>query len=272
MIFSFEETPESRASSADTSSSSKTLVYKAVGEQSETIVEAYAYSGTPTTVTVAGGTLYRKSVSVDPDGWAQYIVTVTYGKLDSSSVAVGSSTFSFDTSGATINIKAAKAHVQSYDSLGTVSTGHHKGAINVKPDGDVEGVEIIIPALKLTYTFNHPSGVVTESFARLIASVTGMTNNATFRGFAAGELLFAGASGSDGSEAEASVSYSFVASSNVTGLSIGAITGIAKAGHDYAWVEFEDDVDTGEAIRPPKRVHVERVYDSFAFASVFGWS
>jgi len=268
MIFSFEETPESRASSSDTASSTKTLVFKAVGEQNEAIVEAYAYSATPGVVTVNSGTIYRKSISIDPDGWAQYIVTVTYGKLDSSSVAVGSSTFSFDTSGATINIKAAKAHVASYPDSGN----WHKGAINVKADGDVEGVEIVIPALKLTYAFNHPEGVVTENFARLIASVTGMTNNGTFRGFAAGELLFAGASGSDGSDAEATVSYSFVASSNVTDLSISDITGIAKSGHDYAWVEFEDDVDTGEAIRPPKRVHVERVYDSFNFASVFGWS
>lgn len=268
MIFSFEETPESRGSSADTSSATKTLVYKAVGETNVSIVEAYAYTGTPATVTFSGGTLYRRGVAVDPDGWAQYLVTVTYGKLDSSSVAVGSSTFSFDTSGATINIKCAKAHVESYPDSGN----WHKGAINVKADGDVEGVEIVIPALKLTYTFNHPTGIVTESFARLLSSVTGMTNSATFRGFTAGELLFAGASGSDGTNAEASVSYTFVASSNETSLSIGGITGIAKAGHDYAWVEFEDDIDTGEPIRPPKRVHVERVYDSFAFASVFGWS
>jgi len=268
MVFSFEETPESRASTADKNSATKTLIYKSVGEFDETIVEAYAYTGSPATVTVATGTLYRSSVNVDPDGWGQYRVTVTYGKLDSKSVPTGTSTFSFDTSGATINIKAAKAHVASYPDSGN----WHKGAINVKADGDVEGVEIVIPALKLTYTFNHPSGVVTEDFARLLASVTGMTNSATFRGFSAGELLFAGASGSDGSEAEASVSYSFVASSNETSLTIGDITGIAKAGHDYAWVEFEDDVDAGEPIRPPKRVHVERVYDSFAFASVFGWS
>lgn len=272
MIFSFEETPESRASNADTSTASKTLIYKAVGEQSDAIVEAYAYTGTPSTVTIAGGTLYRKSVSVDPDGWAQYIVTVTYGKLDPRSVPVGSSTFSFDSSGATINIKAAKAHIATYDSSGVVAGDFHKGAINVKADGDVEGVEIVIPALKLTYTFNHPAGIVTESFARLIASVTGMTNDATFRGFAAGELLFAGASGSDGTDADASVSYSFVASSNVTDLSIGDITGIAKAGHDYAWVSFSDEIDDGAAMRQPKQVHVEAVYDSFNFPTVFGWS
>lgn len=268
MIFSFEETPESRSSSADTTAATKTLVYKAVGEQDNAIVEAYAYTGTPATVTYVGGTLYRKAIAVDPDGWAQYRVTVTYGKLDKKSVPLGSATFSFDTSGATINVKAAKAHVASYPDDGD----WHKGAINVKADGDVEGVEIVIPALKMTYTFNHPAGIVTESFARLLASVTGRTNSATFRGFAAGELLFAGASGSDGTDADASISYSFVASSNETSLTIGEITSIAKAGHDYAWVEFEDDIDTGEAIRPPKRVHVERVYDSFNFATVFGWS
>lgn len=269
MAFTFEETPASRQESVDGSgSASYTLMYKAVGEFNDAVVMSYAYSLTPVSILVTSGLLYRKNITKDPDGWGQYLITVTYGKLDRKSVPSGSSTFSFDTSGATINIKAAKAHVASYPDSGN----WHKGAINVKGDGDVEGVDIIIPALKLTYTFNHPQGVITESFARTLAGVTGMTNSATFRGFAAGELLFAGASGSDGSEAEAAVSYTMIASNNESSLSIGDITGIAKAGHDYAWVEFEDGIDTGEPIRPPKRVHVERVYDSFNFASIFAWS
>lgn len=267
MDFSFEETPDSRQFSADTSTATETRIWRAVGEQDDSIVKAYALSATPSIVSTSVGTLYRKAITVEPNGWANYLVTVTYGKLDPSSVAVGSSTFSFDTSGATINIKVAKAHVSTYP-----SGPDHGGTINVKPDGDVEGAEIIIPALKLTYSFNHPSGVVDEAFARLIASVTGMTNSAEFRGFEAGELLFAGASGSDGSEAEATVSYTMIASSNETDLTIGEISGIAKAGHDLIWFEYDDTVDSGEAVRPPKRCHVERVYDSFNFATVFGWS
>jgi hypothetical protein len=273
MAFSFEETPASRSESIDSSGGvSYTLVYKACGEFNDALVMNYATTLSPVSVVTSSGVLYRKSISKDPDGWCQYVVTITYGKLDKKSVPKGSSTFSFDTSGATINIKAAKAHVASYESSGVVAGNFHGGAINVEAPGDVKGVDVIIPALKLTYTFNHPAGVVTPAFARAIASVTGMTNSGGFQGFDAGELLFAGASGSDGTEADAAVSYTLIASGNATNLSIGAISNIAKLGHDYLWVEFDDTVEDDEAASPPKRVHVERVYDSFDFASVFGWS
>jgi hypothetical protein len=270
MSFSFEETPNSGSETKEPPPI--TLEYKAAGETDRATVMAYAASATPGTATGTAGTLYRKDIQVAPDGWGQYRVSVLYAKSDRGKPPVGSATFSFDTQGATINIKAAKEHLASYEASGVVAGDFHKGAINVKADGDVEGVDIVIPALKLTYTFTHPEGVVNEGYARTLANYTGMTNSEVFRGFQIGELLFAGASGSDGSDAEASVTYNFIASSNTTTLSIGEITGISKAGHDYAWVEFEDAVSDGEATRPPKRVHVERVYDVFNFASAFGWS
>lgn len=263
--FSFEETPDSRQETFDPPT--YTLIYKANGEQDDAIVQAYAIAATPSVVFRAAGALYRKDIKRDPDGSHQYIVTATYEKRERGSTPVGDFTFSFDTTGATVNIKAAKEHIASYPDDGD----WHKGAIGVKADGDVEGADIIIPALKLTYNFKHPQAIVTESFARTLATVTGRTNSATFRGFQAGELLFLGATGSDGTEAEAEVSYQFAASENVTDLSIGEITSIAKKGHELVWISFTDGVESGEAVRKPKRVHVERCYDSFDFSSVFGW-
>jgi len=267
LAFTLQETPESRQETLNPPA--YTLVYKAVGEQDDYLVSAYALAATPLVVYRTTSTLYRKDLRIAPDGHGQYTVTVPYGPLDKSSNPTGSSTFSFDTSGATINIKGAKQHIQSSQS----GSKNHKGAIGVRGDGDVEGADIIVPALKMTYTFKHPDGVVTESFARSIAAATGRTNSATFRGFTTGELLFIGGSGSDGSDSEADVSYNFIALPNETNYTIGDINGIVKDGHHYAWVEFEDAVDGGgEPIRPPKVVHIERVYDSVNFASVFGWS
>lgn len=266
MAFTFEETPDSRSETYDPPA--YTLIYKAAGEHDDYIVSLHAQSATPITVFRPTGTLYRRNITMVPDGHAQYIVTVPYGQLDSSNVPTGSSTFSFDTSGATVKIKAAKEHVATYPT----TNNHHKGAIGVKEDGDVEGADIVVPALKLTYGFSHAQGVVSETFARTIASATGRTNANAFRGFAQGELLFVGGSGSDGTEAAATVDYSFIAQANETSMSIGEISGIVKKGHHYAWVEFEDDTSGGEAIKPPKRVHVERVYDEIDFATYFGWS
>jgi len=130
----------------------------------------------------------------------------------------------------------------------------------------------VVPALKLTYSFKHSAGVINEDHARALAGVTGMTNSAEFRGFQAGELLYIGSTGEDGTETEASVEYIFVASQNVTDLTIGDIASIAKEGHHYLWIEFKNEVEDGQPAVQPERVHIERVYDSFDFASVFGWS
>lgn len=274
MPFSFEETPNSRA--ATTVPPAYTLIYNAVGEQDDAVVHAYALNATPALVSRPTGTLYRKDVRIDVVGWAHYLVTVPYGQLDPSNTPAGSATFNFSTRGATVKIKAAKEHIATYESSGVVAGDFHKGAIGVKRNSDgtqeAEGSDIIISALRLTYSFRHPAAIVTESFARLLSTVTGMTNSATFRGFAAGELLYAGSDGSDGTDAEATVDYEFIASGNTTSLSIGDIANIVKQGHHIAWVEFEDNVDSGEAVHRPKRVHIERPYDSFNFATVFGWS
>lgn len=264
-MFQFEETPDSRAWTTDPVG--LTYRFKAAGEHSDSTVVAYAIAATPSVVYTAFGALYRGNVQVDPEGHLQYMVTIPYGPTKSETGAVS---FRFDTTGATINIKAAKEHVASYPSGDPADP--HKGSIGVTAKGDVDGADIVIPALKLTYSFKHPSGVIDETQARALASVTGMTNSEEFRGFQPGELLYLGSTGEDGTETEASVDYVFVASQNATGLTIGEITGIAKDGHDYLWIEFKEEVEDGEPAVQPKRVHVERVYDSFDFAAVFGWS
>lgn len=262
--FSFEEDPQSRNQESGDSQSHE-LVFIANGETDDFIVHNYAIFTAPTAVARPTGILYRTGIRVESIGWALYRVTANYG---SRKATPGSYTFNFDTTGATINIKCAKSHIKSYP----VDGDWHKGALNVKKDGDVEGADIVIPALKLTYTFKQPQGIVTEDYANQLARVTGTTNLNPYRVYAAGELLFVGGTGSDGSDAEAEVSYQFIASQNVTGISIGGISGIAKNGHDYAWVEFEDDVHSGEAVQRPKRVHVDLIYDSTDFASALGWS
>lgn len=273
MSFSFEELPESRAQSSGTSASaSHTLVYKALGEQDDYTVHAYAIANTSTYVVRPSGVLYRNNINVRPDGFQQYIVEVTYGRLDKTTLPSGSYTFNFDTTGGTANIKCGRSHTASYNASGTVSSPDHKGAIGVKSDGSVDGVDIIIPKLRLNFSFKHPSGDITADFVKTLAAITGCTNLYRFIGFDPGELLFLGASGSDGTEVEMEVTYAFEASANVTGLASGGITGITKSGHDYLWHEFDDSVDSGKPVTRAKYVHIEQVYESADFAAVFQWN
>jgi len=62
----------------------------------------------------------------------------------------------------------------------------------------------------------------------------------------------------------------FAASPNVTGLSVGDITGIDKKGWEYLWVLYQDTEDTSAAalVKRPVAAYVERVYDSGNFGSL----
>lgn len=269
MSFSFDEIPESRSGTVNPPTHQRR--YRAVGEFDSSTVESAAVALTPAYVDLPHGRLFRQDVQIEEDGWSNYLITVPYGQLERE---VGSFGFRFDTTGATVNIKAARKHISTYDDSGPLAGDFHKGAINVKEDGDVEGVDIVIPALRLTYTFKHPAGAVNESFARDMARITGRTNELEFRGFEPEELLFLGASGSDGSDADAEVAYEFIGEGEAVGqdtISIGDIKDIVKKGHHILWVEFKDDVDNGNPIRPPWRVHIDQVYEPVNFEERFGW-
>jgi hypothetical protein len=93
--------------------------------------------------------------------------------------------------------------------------------------------------------------------------------------FDANELLFLGATGSQGSDTETDIAYSFAASENISGLTIGAIASIAKKGHDYLDVKWMDTVETEGAYeldaKKAKHVYTHRVYDEVAFADLMGF-
>lgn len=177
---------------------------------------------------------------------------------------VGDYTFSFDTTGGTVQRKYSLAST-AYPKPGETA-GSFKGAIGVTQDG-VEGVEIGIPALKFSVRRRFAQASITLSYVQTLAAMTYTTNNDTFLGFAAGELLFIGASGQEGLESDPEITFNFIASPNVTGLMIGDISSIAKGGHEYLWVYFEPiEDDTAKlTVRQPKSVHVEQVYEQSDF-------
>jgi hypothetical protein len=59
-----------------------------------------------------------------------------------------------------------------------------------------------------------------------------------------------------------------VASKNVTGKKIGDISGIAKRGHEYLWVRYEDAVESNVLMKKPKAVYVNRVYKDSDFSAL----
>jgi len=182
---------------------------------------------------------------------------------------------SFDTGGATQHITQAIPsdtfpNGEQRFHTGSPAAPNMRGAIGV--DGDsVQGVDIVVPQLTWTETYDVPTQYVTTNYIKKVSMLTGTVNNAAFRGFAAGEVLFTGASGSqqwdeDKGDGPWSLSYKFVASANqgpnktFPAITIGDIEDIEKDGHDYLWVRYEDAVENSTLLKKPKFVYVNKVY------------
>jgi hypothetical protein len=173
---------------------------------------------------------------------------------------------SFDTTGGTVRARASRS-TTSYAISGRTAPDF-KGSIEVS-DGEPQGVDVAIPALKLVFTYKWPKGVVTLNDVKAIAGFTGKTNSAPWYGYQAGELLFLGASGQLDLTVPTEIAYNFAASANAT-VSIGSwITGIQKGGHQHLWVAFEDTEDSAakKLVQRPLGAYVETLYDSADFAA-----
>ena len=148
----------------------------------------------------------------------------------------------------------------------------HKGAIGVTDHG-VEGCDIIVPKFSWTETWQLPIADYGWAYSQVLKAATGRVNASEFRGFPAGQVLFKGGKGSASSKDPTliEISYAFDQSDDVTAQTIGDITGIAKTGWQYLWVQIRRDRHDATAkdyVRRPKSVYVERVYDSVAFATL----
>lgn len=255
MFFKFAEVPTSDNSTSNPPTT--TLEYVATGSDDGAFVKSYAISATALSVLTPQGTLWRQDIQISHEGFSNWHITVPYAR---EKAATGSYRFSFDTTGGTVHITNSKETVGKFPA----TAPNFKGMIGVHDD-QVDGVDITIPALKMSYAFKHPLGVMSEAKAKYLSSITGMVSSVLWHGFAAGEILFLGATGSDGTDAEAEVAYHVVASVNATGLSFGDVANVIKKGHEYAWIAWKNAVDAGPPKRPvkqPEFVYVERLYDT----------
>ena len=257
MTFRFFEQPRSRSQTFLPPSAE--LVYTASGTTDDAYVMSYALLATP--AMYLG--LWRQDIRLEPVASSLYTVVVPYGP---NNVVMGEFRLAFDTTGGTIHILASRQTLSSYPA----GAPDYKGLIGVHA-ADVDGCDIVIPALRLTVNFQHPLGIMTLPRIKQLARNVGKVNSATWLTFAAGEVLFLGVTGDEGTAAPTNVAYSFACSENVTGLTVGAIANIVKRGHDYLWLYYQDGVDGGKPIKKAKYAYVERVYAETNFTALLGF-
>lgn len=173
---------------------------------------------------------------------------------------------SFDSTGATAHISQAISTIHTYVA-GGAPAADLQGAIGY--DGDrVNGVDIITPGWKRNEIWYFAAADLMESDWY---NATGKVNSTDFRGYAAGELLFNGVSGNQRSPtAPYALTFSFSASPNQTGLTVGSITGISKKGWELLDIFYTNSVDgtSFSRIKVPYQVAVQKVYDEYDFTTL----
>ena len=211
--------------------------------------------------------LERGEITLEPIGPTQWEATVQYNPPDEE-MEEGDWSHSFDTGGGSQHITQSKETVDSYAPTGETAPDF-KGAIGVTKDG-VAGVDITVPVYRFSETHIIADEKVTNAYKGRLFNLTGKTNSDAWNGFAAGETLFLGSSGSKRGRGDWEITFNFAASPNKTGLSVGDITGIDKKGWEYLWVLYEEQVDdTAKAlVKRPKAVYVEKVYEEDDFAKL----
>lgn len=260
MVFRFKEARNSRSQSV--AGKTYELKYIAAGSSSDLFVRSYAVGATPALINTPNGTLYRQDVRLEPTASHIFRITVPYAEKKNET---GSLNWRFSTTGGTVRVRASKQTVKRYPE----NAFDFKNLIGVNGK-DVEGTEIVVPAMKISVNYKHPLGVITLPYARHLFNITGTTNQTAMLGFPRGEVLFFGSDGADGTDAEATVSYEFVISQNAK-LTIGDITNIEKLGHQYLWLTWESNV-AGDAVgQKPKAIYIERVYNEIDMAVALGF-
>lgn len=247
----------------------RTYHYRIVEAATESLVRNHLSSILDPVVITSYGVLFRGDMRISQVAFDQWDADVDYQPRP---YQPGDWTFNWSTTGGTRRMLHSLETIARYPSATAPS---YEQAIDVQGD-EIKGIDVVEPQMKFGLSIRHPLGVLSPAYAKLMQSITGRVNSTPFLQWAAGEVLFLGASGVDGRQTEASATYEFAVSPNISGLTVGSITGVAKKGWEAAWVKFKDSTKTVSgttySVKIPQFVYVERVYDTADLAGIIGVS
>lgn len=265
------------------------VLVKDAGDQAEALGAALAESP------VTYGGLIRAEPDVSELGAGRYLVEFDYKPWTEGTPGTAGTTsppekagqpvgtdLSFTFGGQTVKVFTSKETKFSAGRIDNPAPSFNQ-MIGYNPkDGSVEGCEVFAKSCDYSITKRY-AGISYGYLATLFKNVA-TTNDAAFRGTAAGESLYIGADGSyrgsgSGGGGEGSLPWEitgkFKYSPNQSeDIEVGDITFPAGTidGHDYQWFIFEDTTeDVGEGpykVSRPKFGYVERVYDESDFTDL----
>ncbi len=204
-----------------------------------------------------------------------------YGYPEKKRPTTGESIRTFSSGGGTTHItqRIEALPAQSYKADGiTGEIPDFKGGIGVTIKGResvVAGVDIYTPAWTFEETHYFSNETMTAEYQDDIEFCHGKINIDEFRGRAAGEVLFIGATGRQRGGEDWEVTFRFAVSKNKSNFRIGDITiaggeGEEKLGWDYLWLLYEDfqDEAAGKIVKRAAYAYVDPVYYSTLFSAL----
>lgn len=283
-IFCYEaaDSPEiTRKASKGSSASARVICMCDDGEFSGQAISAALAISAPTVFTheailIRNEAKCKTMIPLDANGRGVYEVTIEYGEDDDDQSQErgepGTWHYSFDTTGGTHHVTQSEEEIDQSDTDMDGIVGW---------DGkEAKGVDVVVPQLSFEITaYYHPRAVTTQ-FVASLARATGKVNSDAWLGFAAGELLFMGASGQGDIPTVAGqrlkpvpINLKFAASENRTSIVLNADNTVpSKKGWEYLDVQFHATDDSNAVIPKIKRWSVHRLYQEMSFSSSFGIS
>lgn len=221
--------------------------------------------------------LSKKNATVEPtsviEGNANaciWTATIGYVRPQAGTGGGQSEVFSFDTGGGTRHITQsiltmAANSVADVTANMTPNVDLYEQAIGVierQGSTEIEGVDIVSPVFNFSEIHYIPNANVTPAYKQTLAELTGAVNDDAFKGYAAGEVLFIGASGSmRTSDNIWEITFKFAAQKNQSDVKVGAVMIFDFIrGWDYLWIQYKPDPTKPTARSVPSAAYVEQVY------------
>ena len=182
--------------------------------------------------------------------------------------ATGESQFSFELGLEPTRVRHAVGGIQVYKKSGVKDWKPE--LLNDQGDGQIpEGVDIYEPTYEESKTVWGPTEALTDQYRNTIKRLVGCTNNAPFMGWATGEVLLKGVSGTRRGADDSELTFRWGVRHNQTDLEVEGVTGIGKQGWQYLWPRTQMVRQTnGPAASQVTHVCVATVFRSGNFADL----
>ena len=243
--------------------------YLVLGTTDRSIAIAMAHATAPAML----DSLYKNQITAEPgDGPSAWLVSVGYGTIPKpmEGEASGDSVppqWQFQMGGGSVQITQALSQ-----SKYPAGAEDFHGAIGVQEDsnGDlmVNGMQIEGKAFEWTETHHISYANFTPTYLGILYARKSTVNDAPWRIWETGEVLFRGASGTAEGQNTVALTFSFAAMPNEDDMTIDTIPNIVKKGWQSYDVFYKTIEGVAALIKKPTAVYVNTVYESSDFSDL----